>query len=239
MSKPCIIVILLLSSNIFAQYYGTNSSIAFNAIYTTSSRLYLNTASGSFFERNEYVNIEGILSYSIEVKRRLTDELFIGLSIEKLNVYKSGKNVKAMTPNGMQRIVVDDGFIAYPVELSLYYIIPVSNESIILYIGGGAGYYSGEQLRQIGSSKMESKEKKIAWGIQVQTGLEYMITDYLSLKGEMRFRDPEFEMTNHYNEKVIIYRNQYIRLPEDDFDSKVNIDGISFMLGVVYYWSLF
>lgn len=231
-------IFLFFCQSVFPQYFGANTSISVNTIFNTGARLYPNTSADDNFTRNDYTYLENFLSYSVELKRQLTENIFLGISFERIKVSRAARTVEAVTSSGLQQISVDEGFTAYPVEFSLYYILPVSNENFLLYIGGGAGYYSGEEIRNIGDSGIDSRVKNFAWGIQVQTGLEYMINEYFSVKGEMRFRDPEFEMSNKYEKTVINYNNQIIRLNEKTYDSKVNIDGISFMAGIIYHFNI-
>jgi len=50
----------------------------------------------------------------------------------------------------------------------------------------------------------------------------------------MRFRDPEFEMTSSYSSDTVNYENENYDLRTQNFSSKVNIDGITFTIGVVF-----
>jgi len=50
----------------------------------------------------------------------------------------------------------------------------------------------------------------------------------------MRFRDPEFEMENSYPDKIVNYGGKTYLLSSQTFSSKVNIDGISFAIGILF-----
>ena len=183
------------------------------------------------FLRNSNIGLDDIFSYSSEIRYGVTEVFVVGLSIEYLQKKEFGRNLTI----GTQRIEVEDGFRVYPIELSVYYILPFSTEYFKFFMGGGGGIYIGEHLRKFGDAEVTNVSRKFAYGIQVGVGMDYMITDYFSVRGELKFRDPEFEMTSKYSSKTINYFGTTYILSNEQFDSKVNIDGITFMAGIVFH----
>jgi len=53
----------------------------------------------------------------------------------------------------------------------------------------------------------------------------------------MKFRDPEFEVTNEYADNKITYRGRDYTISGKQYDAKVNVDGIIFTIGAVYHFS--
>ena len=65
--------------------------------------------------------------------------------------------------------------------------------------------------------------------------MDYLIYDYLSVRGEMKFRDPQFEVKSKYDKTdVDILGHTYV-LPQNSYDTKFNVDGITFTAGVVLH----
>lgn len=52
----------------------------------------------------------------------------------------------------------------------------------------------------------------------------------------MKFRDPELEVTSKYKTKRVNYNGATIVLAQDTFTSKINIDGVTFTLGMAFHF---
>src|SRR3970040_1075455 len=101
-------------------------------------------------------------------------------------------------------------------------------------MGGGGGYYFGEHIRKFGDAEVESIERKAAFGIHVSISMEYLLRDNLGLRTEMRFRDPQFNVTSRYTKEQGNYNGTTINLTQNNFSSKINVDGVTFVLGAVF-----
>jgi hypothetical protein len=53
--------------------------------------------------------------------------------------------------------------------------------------------------------------------------MDYLLNNNLGLRSEMKFRDPQFVLKNRYKNPG--------RIPQNQFDSKINVDGVTFILG--------
>ena len=71
-------------------------------------------------------------------------------------------------------------------------------------MGGGIGYYWGEHIRELYNVSATNDGRDVAYGIQVSIGMDYLITEFLSARFDMRFRDPEIEMTSRYSSQTVI-----------------------------------
>jgi hypothetical protein len=65
--------------------------------------------------------------------------------------------------------------------------------------------------------------------------MDYMLLDNVSFRFEMKFRDQQYEVRSEYTKTEVIYEGETITLPTDAFETKVNLDGITFVLGIVYH----
>jgi hypothetical protein len=153
-----------------------------------------------------------------------------------MNAVKNDSRFVVGGPSGSILVAIKDGFEVYPLELSAYYIMPFSTESFYFYIGGGLGLYYGSHIRQFGDANVTTIRQNIGYGIHVRTGMDYMVTDFFSIRGELKFRDPQFDMQSKYNKTEIIINGRLYELSNDVFESKVNINGITFGLGVVVHF---
>lgn len=103
-------------------------------------------------------------------------------------------------------------------------------------MGGGAGYYIGSHIRKFGDAEVSNVERKAAYGIHVHLTMDYLINDFVSLRGEMKFRDPQFTVKSKYSKLEVNYNGNIIRLAQESFDSKINVDGVTFVLGIAFYF---
>ncbi|MDX1699982.1 MAG: hypothetical protein R3250_05150 [Melioribacteraceae bacterium] len=227
-------ILLFLSitfSNSYSQYNGNNFSISGNFNYSTSGRIFLTPDADNVFDRNNYFGIDHVYGYSAEIRFRLNEDLILGLSGEYLEASEDGRNIVTSS-----QFVVTDGFELIPLELSAYYHLPFSTESFKFFMGGGFGFYFGKRFRQFGDLEYMDVSSELGFGIQISTGMDYMIFDYLSVRGEFRFRDPDFKVTNRYSSDIVNYEGRSYRISTDEITSKINLDGITFRIGATFHF---
>jgi outer membrane protein W len=234
--KYLIILITVFSFTADAQYYGKNFSIGLNYIYTTDARIYLNPNSPIFVERNNAFEISDISNPGIDFRYKLLDEIFLELNLEYMESSATGKNEKVITSRGTEFITVEDGFKMIPMEFSIYYLLPFSTEKFKFLMGGGTGYYYGSMIRKFGNAEVSNAGRKAAFGIQVAIGMEYLLNEYISFRTEMKFRDPELTVKNRYNQQEYIYKGEKVKVTSQEFESKINVNGLAFVLGVAFHF---
>lgn len=66
--------------------------------------------------------------------------------------------------------------------------------------------------------------------------MDYMVLDNISLRGEIRFRDPDFKVTNKYNDKTVIYEGTTYTVSATNLISRINVDGITFRIGAALHF---
>lgn len=229
--KYFILLTLISSSLVNAQYNEKKFSAGINGVYTTTAEIYLNPNSSDPILRNNAFEISDIFSPALDFRYRLSDAIIIGLSTEYMKATAIGPNLTAFVGNSTVTINVTDGFLLIPIELSGYYILPFSTEKFKFLMGGGAGYYYGKHIRNFGDVSVRTVSRNFAYGIQVSVSMDYMILDNLSVHSAMKFRDPQFKVENAYNELEVNYKNQKIILAQREFSSKIDVNGVTFILG--------
>jgi outer membrane protein W len=232
--KNTLLLIIFFTSIIFPQYNGKNFSLSVNGVYTTTAKLFLNPNSTDVTVRNQSFLIEDILNPGLDFRYRLTEPIAIGLNIEYMVKTSSGPNLRLFSGSSAVTVDVEDGFKMIPVELSIHYLLPFSTESFKFFMGGGMGYYFGEQIRKFSDVEVENAERKSAYGIHVSISMDYVINSIIAVRGEMKFRDPQFTVKNRYTKEFVNYEGDVYRIPQEFFDSKINVDGVTFVLGAVF-----
>ncbi len=227
-----IVVLLFSSSRIFAQSGRFEAALNYN--YTTNAKLFLFPFSPDPIVRNKFLDLEDIFNFSANVRLRITPSLQIGLNIER--IIKTGKDnsVIVLQNSGLRRVEVADGFEAYLIEFSLIYILPFSSNRFKIFMGGGAGAYPARQIRRFGKAKIKSKNKDFPFGIQTLAGVEYYFRKDFALRFQMVFREPEIKLLSTYVKKTFEYNGTNVTVINDTFETRVDIDGAVFVLGLVF-----
>jgi outer membrane protein W len=233
MLKLFLITLVLLSTSSFAQFGAGKIGIAVNAVYTTSAEIFLNPNSSNSEVRNKSFTLENIWNPGIDFRYRFTNEFILGLNIEYIRKTAYAPNLTAFIGNQVFVFEVEDGLSAIPIELTAHYYFPFSTEDFKFIMGGGLGYYIGEFVRKFQGVDLEITQRKFALGFHVSASMDYIIIENLSARFEMKFRNPQYTVTSKYSKTEVIYQGNIIQLPENDFDTKVDIDGLTFILGLV------
>lgn len=230
------IAILFIFSAANAQYNGYDFSISSNLVYTTSAEIYLNPNAVDPVIRNRSFEIQDVLNPSIDLRYRISEPLIAGICVEYMKSSQSGRNLVVYEGNNEIRLETEDGFILIPIEASVYYVMPFSTQAFKFLMGAGIGMYNGEFTRNFGDTDVSTIERQTAFGIQVSISMEYLPLDRAGLRFEMKFRDPEFKTRNRYNKDKVIYNGNEITILRNSFDAKINVNGVTFLLGAALYF---
>jgi hypothetical protein len=196
--------------------------------FTTGSQLYTNPNSPNESERADFFPLQNFLGYGIELRYAFPElNVALGLSADYIRAIKSNP----ILVSGSRSIPSDDGYEAIPLELTGYFLIPVSGPALGIYMGGGAGVYFGHRTYSIAGTQAETVDQGHGAGIHVLGGLSYRFADWFSLNAEMKFRDLQFTTSNAFSVSQVVYNNTVIRVSQNSFESRVNTDGIVFQLG--------
>ena len=202
-------------------------SVSLKGNYTTTSRYYPSTVIITSYSFEEYYSIDNLWGYGIETRYNISDYIALGLSAECI----SGK-IDYTHPT--LRIPAKAGYDMFLFELNGYYYMPLSTESFKFYIGGGINLDYCNSYEELPSIKSQLVSAPLNTGIQVISGVEYFFMKDLSIRLEMKFRDPIVENECQYTTSRILYNNRVYNISTKPFKSKVNIDGVVFDLSVAY-----
>ncbi len=206
-------------------------SLAVYGSFTTSSKIFHHANDPDENIRNQFYPIDDIFGAGIDLRRSI-EALSIQIGI---NVDYIAKSEKFNFPITSTRTVpASDGFISIPVELSGYFIIPVGDDNIRLYMGGGFGVYIGHRRYSIADVEAPALGKNVQIGIHVVSGVQYVVIPSVALRSELKFRNVQFETTNKFLQSSAQYRGTTVSLPQQPIVSRVNIDGMLLTLGIVY-----
>lgn len=208
-----------------------NFSIALKGSLTTGSQLFPNPNSTSAVQRAEFFSLKSIWGYGVEVRYRFPEtDLAVGISADYLRITEPQNPISG--PNGM-RAPVQDGYRVIPLEVTGYFIIPISGETFGVYMGGGAGTYFGRRIYRIGNTEARTVDAGNGFGIHVLSGISWRLADFISLNAEMKFRDLQFNSTNQFSSSPILYGSLPVQVSTQPFESRVHTDGMIFQFGAV------
>jgi hypothetical protein len=224
---------IILSSTLFGAERTTKYSVALKGTYTSSSKLYPTPDAAQQDLQSLYIEYNDLVGFGLEVRRQLGSEsIEVGVGVEFLTTRKSGFGTGPAGTPAVQ-LPIEDGYRFLPIELTGYFVLPFSTETLKFYMGGGAGFYYGDRVYRVVNRTAQTVESRSAFGIHVLTGVDYFIDRFLSLRGEMKFRDPQFDITSRFVDSQVEYSGHTYRLSQQPFNSKINLDGLVLNLGIV------
>src|SRR5512140_3825448 len=198
---------------------------------TTSSQIYVDPKSSDPVERSRYVDLTDFFGFGVEVKYDIPDtRVGIGLSVERLHVRQS----EPLLVSQSDVIPVEDGYDVVPVELTGYFTIPASGNTVAIFMGGGVGVYYGHRVYSTAGLDAPLVDSRPGFGIHVCTGVSFRFAGAFSVLAEMKFRDLQFESTNRFPVSRTTYQGSEVVLPAGSLDSNVHTDGITFQIGTTF-----
>ena len=211
---------------------GEHLSLALLGSYTTDTRFIYNVDQPNVSLNDRY------FSYNFGFGANLRwlafgDDILVGINIEKIKSLE--RSIGGLSSEGLQySIPVLEGFVVYPVEISGYYVIPVSSDDVRAYIGGGIGWYFGERIYWLGQASAVAVNAPVGFGIHVLTGADIKIFSSTAIRAELKFRDPQFDSVNRFQTATTISQGVRILLPQSPSKTRVNVIGITYDLGLVF-----
>ena len=235
MSKISLFIIIfnLSSLGLLAQFGPGKLGVSLNVVYTTSAEVFLNPNSSDLEARNRSFLLEDIWNPGIDIRYRFSSEFILGLNVEYIKKTANQPNLTAFIGNQVYVFEVEDGFSTIPIELTAYYFFPFSTDHFKFLMGAGLGYYYGQFIRKFSDVSLEVTQRKSSLGILVATSMDYIILDNLSARFEMKFRNPQYNVSSKYTKTEVEYQGNTVQLTENPFETKVDINGLTFVLGVV------
>lgn len=232
----CIGVAGLLALHTYLIAGDGDFNLCLRGSYITSARIYHSPRSSDEILRNEYSSLSGLMSCGIEIRYRIpSTSIELGLGTEYLSTSRKGQ-YSLIQGNQAFLLPIDEGFTLIPIELSAHFVLPFGGEYFRMTMGGGTGFYLGRRMFQLVDVDAPTEKTAFSFGIHVQTGLDYFLTPDLAIRGEIKFRDPQYDIGNRYTSPFVRYQGNTLPLDQSVFFSRINIDGIAFTIGIVYYF---
>jgi len=200
-------------------------TITARANLTTSSQLFTSPDATDPIEQNKFLPLGTEIGGGLEVKYTFHDlNLAASISAEYVQAQYIGTS-----PSGLP---LEDGYRVIPVELTAYFIVPISGPTVRVFMGGGGGAYVGRRTYRLAGVEAPSVGAKTGFGIHILGGVSYFLTPFLAVTGEMKFRDLQFDAANAFRDTYLIYNGRIIEVGTDPFSSRVHTDGAVFNLGI-------
>ncbi|MBU2446331.1 MAG: hypothetical protein KJ666_12285 [Bacteroidetes bacterium] len=205
--------------------------------YITTSKIFLNPRSPDPIVRNSHYRLDKIWSYSFEFRMNLYNQsILAGIGSEILKKQNDNLPLRVLRNDAVRTIEVTDGYELVPIEVTGYYVFPFSGKSFTMVMGGGFGAYIGRHVRKIGDISVSPVENKTTFGFHVMVGAEYFVFDFISVRYEMKFRDPDFDIKSKYSQTTTLLNGDRIQVLNNEFYSRINIDGVNFILGLAVHF---
>ena len=207
-----------------------NLSFSLKGSFTTSTRFLYNIDRVNSY--GEERTISSNFGYGADVRWNIMwDRFFLGFSIEKVS---SHDEVPVFYMESEIPIPFEEGFNLTAMELSGYYVVPISSENIKFYLGGGFGTYDGDRDFSIANVRAATVASKSYIGIHVLTGIDYQLFPRLGLRFEIKFRDPHFDVTTKFDQRSVNYQGEQVQLPQGEYVTKINLFGVNYTGGLVF-----
>lgn len=182
-----------------------------------------------FFEGNI---LESNYGYGFDIRWNiLWDRFSLGASLEKIR--SVGLSYLQYSEFQNLRVVREEGFEMTGLEISGYYIVPISSEHIHFYLGGGIGFYDGDRIYSVGGVRSATVRTKSNAGIHVLTGIDYWLSKKIGFRGELKFRDPHFDVSNKFDQATAPVSGYLIPLNQNETKTRINLYGVNYMAGLV------
>lgn len=233
-SLICTVIFFLSLTEVYPQFNDYKYGITANFVYTTSADIFLNPNSSDPVVRNQPFTLEDIINPGIDFRFRFSESVLFGFSTEYISTSKTAPNLTVFLGSQVFRVNVKDGFQLIPFEVTAYYYLPFSTENFKFVMGGGVGTYFGNFTREFADAEALVQKRKFSIGIHVCASMDYLIYQNISARFEMKFRDPQFNVISKYSKTEVEYQGNTITLPDGDFETKINVNGVTFIFGFVY-----
>jgi hypothetical protein len=207
--------------------------VGLNLNYVLSAFVYPNVISSDKGLREISNEVNSWIGFSGDLRVEFVEGYLAGLSLEIVN--KKVPDVLIHRISGQTvRIPIEDKYTIYIVELSAFFVAPFSSQKLNICIGGGVGAYKGKFEKSILNARSEIQRSPINIGIHVMSEVQYNFPKNLSLRAQLKFRDPIAEVESRFKNAQIEYNGYIIPIDPTPFRTRVNFDTMTFTLGLVF-----
>jgi hypothetical protein len=227
--RVTLLAAVAVSGSLLVQAQERNLTVLVKGNLTTRTSLFLNPNSPDPVARVQAFDLVDFFGSGLEIKYLLPrSNIAFSISADYLRF----KEPRPIRVSFRTDVPTEDGYVAIPVELTGYFVIPASGQTVKVFIGAGGGVYFGRRQYSVAGVETEVTDTRPGFGIHVLGGVSYHFTSWLALVGEMKFRDLQFRSTNAFRVSQIPYQGALITVSQTPFESSVQTDGIVFQLGI-------
>lgn len=210
-------------------------SVSVSGNYISSASIQLYSNSNNLFEENLLTEMEGGYSIGLNIKKRIfNDNIYMALSTEFISVTDDNLYQVLQSDSNLFKLDVKEELTVFPLELSIYYMLPNFFTNTNIYFGGGVGTYFGNRKRRLGPYYTETLSRSIHFSMNVLFCTEYMLSRNIAANFEVRFRDAQYGVLSRYPEGTINIDGIIYSFPQE-FESNIFIDGIRIGFGLTYF----
>lgn len=209
-------------------------SILARGNYISSSKIFSHPDATTDALRGQYIHVENMLGGGLEVRYRIPGEkMFLTLSLDYVTKARDENQLIADDRNVLRLVPATEGMKFIPVEFGVHTYVPIGSDVVRLTMGGGAGSYYAWRTLTIAGVGVSLSSTPVGYGIHIETGVEYKVASDMSIRMEMKFRDPEIVNEGVYERPTANYNGSTIPFPQDPFRTKIQVDGLSLSLGIM------
>ena len=224
-------VLLLFAAMLSAQ--AQEASITIKGTYTTSTRLLDDIERSQLYDVGRV--LESNFGYGGDIRwKMLWERFYLGVSFEKIEGSAVFNKVYLLPQSNYLIIPSEESFELTGIEISGFFVVPISSEKVQFYLGGGFGLYDGDRTNSIASATSATTGSTSNIGIHVLTGIDYRVAPHIAIRGELKFRDPHFNVSTKFDQPSVVFQGHTIPLDQNETTTTVNLYGVNYMLGLVF-----
>lgn len=234
--KPLAVAALIAAATIplVAQEASWEFSIGFRGTLTTSAKLFYLPEDSSEIVRSRYETLKNVLGAGLEMRIRPPgSSIFFSLSGEyQRKTLEQQQLLGFTTPPSV--LPTESGYWMIPIEATINVDVPLGSDRFGLVMGAGAGIYYAERLLSVVGVPAVAENVRPAFGLHIRTSAEYLITNWMTVMAELRFRNPQITTTNRFQELSRTVGDDLVEFPQDEIPGRLDVDGMIVALGIVF-----
>ncbi len=220
--------------DLWSQQRSTHSSLMLRGTIVTSTRVFDNPDAPTALDRDHFDFVDNLLGGGLAYFLEFPEQGFtLSLSVEYASRVTEA-NQLILINNVARQFPVEQGVRFIPIELGVEAGVPLIRESLMLTMGGGFGAYYADRVFGISGVQMKSKTLPVGFGIHIESGFDYRISQNFRVGWEMRFRDPEIINESEFGSDFIKVDNFQVPVSNVPPKTKINVHGVSFTVGIIY-----
>ena len=232
--KIALAALVVVPPTVHAQLPSLHSSLMLRGSIVTSSRVFDNPDAPDAVDRDHFDFVDNLIGGGLEYRLEFPgQDFFLSLSVEYVSKITTA-NQSILVDNVVHQFPVEQGVRFVPIELGANTSVPIVGDNLTLTMGGGFGFYYADRVFGIAGVRMKSKSLPTGYGLHIESGFDYRLSEGIQLSCEMRFRDPEVINESEFGTDVITVDNYQIPVNNIPPKTKINVHGVSFTVGIIF-----